>query len=157
MTTNTAPRVVTPSAVLAFARNMELLQAQVAQQFAPINEAIKAVQVAAIPGLNAVRAIQQQAVQLTRAHVFLVEQYQKSAKAKRKKAHAHLVAVCQKVASKLRRFVSLREVAAEFYKHTTEDTRTQLRGLLSEQNLANAPNALQSFLMTSHLEVAITT
>ena len=161
MNTTTAPHVIVPSAVLQFTKQMELLQAQVTQALAPKLQAItamnNAVAQATAPLLNAQRIVQQQAAQLTRAHFFLVEQYQKSARAKRKKAHAHLVAICQTVANKLRRFVSLREVAAEFYTNTTEDIRTALRGLLSEQHLANAPNCAQSFVMQTHLEVAATT
>ena len=160
MNTTTAPHVIVPSAVLQFTKQMELLQAQVTQALAPKLQAItamnNAVAQATAPLLNAQRIVQQQAAQLTRAHFFLVEQYQKSARAKRKKAHAHLVAICQTVANKLRRFVSLREVAAEFYKHTAEDMRTTLRELLSTQHQANAPNGAPSFVMTSHLEVAAT-
>jgi len=161
MNTKTAPHVIVPSAVLQFTKQMELLQAQVmqatAQQMQAISAMNKAVAKATAPLLNAQQIVQQQAAQLTRAHFFLVEQYQKSARAKRKKAHAHLVAICQAVANKLRRFVSLREVAAEFYKHTAEDMRTTLRELLSTQHQANAPNGAPSFVMTSHLEVAATT
>ena len=161
MNTTTAPHVIVPSAVLQFTKQMELLQAQVmqatAQQMQAISAMNKAVAKATAPLLNAQQIVQQQAAQLTRAHFFLVEQYQKSARAKRKKAHAHLIAICQAVANKLRRFVSLREVAAEFYKHTAEDMRTTLRELLSTQHQANAPNGAPSFVMTSHLEVAATT
>ena len=161
MNTTTAPHVIVPSAVLQFTKQMELLQAQVmqatAQQMQAISAMNKAVAKATAPLLNAQQIVRQQAAQLTRAHFFLVEQYQKSARAKRKKAHAHLIAICQAVANKLRRFVSLREVAAEFYKHTAEDMRTTLRELLSTQHQANAPNGAPSFVMTSHLEVAATT
>lgn len=161
MNTTTAPHVIVPSAVLQFTKQMELLQAQVmqatAQQMQAISAMNKAVAKATAPLLNAQQIVQQQAAQLTRAHFFLVEQYQKSARAKRKKAHAHLVAICQAVANKLRRFVSLREVAANFSKHLAEDMRTTLRELLSTQHQANAPNCAQSFVMHSHLEVAATT
>ena len=153
MNTTTAPQVIVPSAVLQFVKQMDQLQKQVAQHNAAIN---KAVTQATAPLLNAGKIVQQKLAEITRAHVFLVEQYQKSARAKQKKAHAHLVAVCQSVARKLRKFVSLREVAAEFYKHTAEDMRTQLRELLSTQHQANAPNGAQSFVMHSHLEVAAT-
>lgn len=154
MNTTTAQRVIVPSAVLQFTKQMDQLQKQVAQHNAAMNKAIAQ---ANAPLLNAGKIIQQKLAEITRAHVFLVEQYQKSARAKQKKAHAHLVAICQAVAKKLRRFMSLREVAAEFYEHTTEDMRTQLRELLSQQQQANAPNFLQSFVTTSHLEVAATT
>lgn len=161
MNTTTAPHVIVPSAVLQFTKQMELLQAQVmqatAQQLQAITAMNKAVSKATAPLLKAQQIVQQQAAQLTRAHFFLVEQYQKSARAKQKKAHAHLVAICQSVAGKLRKFVSLREVAAEFYKHTAEDMRTTLRELLSTQHQANAPNGAPSFVMHSHLEVAATT
>jgi len=153
MNTTTAPQVIVPSAVLQFTKQMDQLQKQVAQHNAAID---KAVTQAITPLLNAGKIVQQKLAEITRAHVFLVEQYQKSARAKQKKAHAHLVAICQSVAGKLRKFVSLREVAAEFYKHTAEDMRTTLRELLSTQHQANAPNGAPSFVMTSHLEVAAT-
>lgn len=154
MNTTTAQRLIVPSAVLQFTKQMDQLQKQVAQHNAAI---YKAVTQANAPLLNAGKIVQQKLAEITRAHVFLVEQYQKSARAKQKKAHAHLVAICQSVAGKLRKFVSLREVAAEFYKHTAEDMRTTLRELLSTQHQANAPNSAPSFVMTSHLEVAATT
>ena len=154
MNTTTAPHVIVPSAVLQFTKQMDQLQKQVAQHSAAIH---KAVTQANAPLLNAGKIVQQKLAEITRAHVFLVEQYQKSARAKQKKAHAHLVAICQSVAGKLRKFVSLREVAAEFYKHTAEDMRTSLRELLSTQHQANAPNGAPSFVMHSHLEVAATT
>jgi len=150
MNTTTAPHVIVPSAVLQFTKQMDQLQKQVAQHNAAIAQATA-------PYVNAGKIVQQKLAEITRAHVFLVEQYQKSARAKKKKAHAHLVAICQSVAGKLRKFVSLREVAAEFYKHTAEDMRTTLRELLSTQHQANAPNCAQSFVMHSHLEVAATT
>jgi DUF438 domain-containing protein len=153
MNTTTAPQVIVPSAVLQFTKQMDQLQKQVDQH----NEAMKAITQATAPLLNAGKIVQQKLAEITRAHVFLVEQYQKSARAKQKKAHAHLVAVCQSVAGKLRKFLSLREVAAEFYKHTAQDMRTVWRELLLVQHQANAPNGAQGFLMTSHLEVAITT
>lgn len=154
MNTTTAPHVIVPSAVLQFTKQMDQLQKQVAQHNAAID---KAVTQAIAPLLNAGKIVQQKLAEITRAHVFLVEQYQKSARAKQKKAHAHLVAICQSVAGKLRKFVSLREVAAEFYQHTAEDMRTTLRELLSTQHQANAPNGAPSFVMHSHLEVAATT
>jgi DUF438 domain-containing protein len=150
MNTTTAPHVIVPSAVLQFTKQMDQLQNQVALHTAAIAQATA-------PLLNAGKIVQQKLAEISRAHVFLVEQYQKSARAKQKKAHAHLVAICQSVARKLRKFVSLREVAAEFYKHTAEDMRTSLRELLSTQHQANAPNGAQSFVMHSHLEVAATT
>ena len=152
MNTTTAQRLIMPSAVLQFTKQMDQLQKQVAQH----NEAMKVIAQATAPLLNAGKIVQQKLAEITRAHVFLVEQYQKSARAKQKKAHAHLVAICQSVAGKLRKFVSLREVAAEFYTHTAEDMRTTLRELLSTQHQANAPNGAPSFVMTSHLEVAAT-
>lgn len=145
----TVPHAIVPSAFLQFTKQMELLQAQVAQQQLAINKAIQPLAMS--------KNVQQQIAQFTRAHVFLVEQYQKSARAKQKRAHAHLVAICQSVAGKLRKFVSLREVAAQFYKHTTADMRTTLHELLSTQHQANAPNCAPSFVMHSHLEVAATT
>ena len=161
MNTTTAPQQIVPSAVLQFTKQMELLQTQVAQALAPQLQAItamnKAVAQATAPYVNAGKIVQQKLGEITRAQVFLVEQYQKSARAKSKKAHAHLVAICQSVAGKLRKFVSLREVAAEFYKHTAEDMRTALRELLSTQHQANAPNGAPSFVMQTHLEVAATT
>jgi len=150
MNTTTAPHAVVPSAVLQFVKQMDQLQKQVAQHNAAVAQATA-------PLLNAGKIVQQKLAEITRAHVFLVEQYQKSARAKQKKAHAHLVAICQVVAKKLRRFVSLREVAAEFYTDTTEDMRTALHCLLSEQHLANAPNSAPSFVMHTHLQVAATT
>jgi hypothetical protein len=160
MNTTTAQRLIAPSAVLQFTKQMDQLQKQVAQATAQQMQAVsamnKAVTQATAPLLNAGKIVQQKLAEISRAHVFLVEQYQKSARAKQKKAHAHLVAICQSVAGKLRKFVSLREVAAEFYKHTAEDMRTTLRELLSTQHQANAPNGAPSFVMTSHLEVAAT-
>jgi hypothetical protein len=142
---------------LAFVWMETKLEQQIAQQFAPIKTALQAADKCAEPLRAIGKQLAHQVATLTRAQVFLFEQYQKSARAKKKKAHAHLVAICQSVANKLRRFVSLREVAAEFYKHTAEDMRTTLRELLSAQHQANAPNSANSSVFRTHLEVALTT
>lgn len=144
---------VLPSAVLLHTRAMEQLQQQVAQHQAVIRQAcaplvavnavIKQATAATIPGL---RAINEQCAQITRAHVFLVEQYNKSPKAKAKRAHAALIEVCQTALRKVARRKSLREVAAEFVKQFVLDVRAVVRKLLQEHR-ANAPNGARSFAL----------
>jgi hypothetical protein len=147
MTTTTAPQVVTPSAVLQFTKQMQLLEQQMVQQLSQVNKAL----------LQVGTAFAKQVAEMSRAQMFLVEQYQKSARAKQKRAHQHLVAICQAVANKARRLLSLRDVAAQFSIDTQQDMRAVLRELLSEQHLANAPNGAHSFVRHTHLEVAVTT
>jgi hypothetical protein len=156
MTTATGAQVFAPSAMLQFARDMEALQRVVHQQFAPITKAIAETQKATTGLANAGMGLQRYAQTLTRAHVFLVEQYEKSPRAKQKKAHAHLVAICRQVLDKLRTRVSLREVAATHTSDTPQDTRQVLRCLLSEQHLANAPNAVRHFSTRTHRQVLAT-
>ena len=149
MTATLTTRVVPPGAILQFTKQMQLLERQFAQHFAPINNKLLAID-------KTGKQFRNYGQQLTRAHAFLVEQYQKTARAKKKKAHAHLVAVCQAVAKQARRLLSLRDVAAQFYTHTTTDTRDWLHVLLSEQHQGNAPNGGDSFVLHTHLEVAAT-
>ena len=156
MTTATGAQVIAPSAMLQFTRNMEALQRVVHQQFAPITKAITETQKATSGLVNAGMGLQRYAQTLTRAHVFLVEQYEKSPRAKQKRAHAHLVAICQQVLDKLRTRMSLREVAALHTTDTLHDTRQVLRWLLSEQHLANAPNAVRQFSTHAHRQVLAT-
>lgn len=156
MTTATGAQVVMPSAMLQFTQQMEALQRVVHQQFAPLNKAIKETQQVAARLANAGKGLQRYAETITRAHVFLVEQYEKSPRAKQKRAHAHLVAICQQVLDKLRSKLSLREVAALHTTDTLHDTRQVLRWLLSEQHLANAPNAARQFSTHAHRQVPAT-
>jgi hypothetical protein len=156
MTVTLTPRVVAPGAVLQFTKQMQLLEQQVAQQFAPIKTALQAADKCAEPLRAIGKQLAHQVATLTRAQVFLFEQYQKSARAKKKKAHAHLIAVCQSVASKVRTLWSLRAVAAQFYKHTTQDMRACSGLLLAKQHQANAPNSANSSVFRTHLEVALT-
>ena len=144
---------VLPSAVLLHTRAMEQLQQQVAQHqaimrkaCAPIvaaNAVIKQATVATIPGL---RAINEYSTQISRAHVFLIEQYNKSPKQKAKRAHAALIAVCQTALRKVARRKSLREVAAEFLHQVAQDVRVTMRELLCEFH-ANAPNGARRFAL----------
>jgi hypothetical protein len=141
---------------------MEQLQQQVAQHqaimrkaCAPIvaaNEVIKQATAATIPGL---RAINEYSTQISRAHVFLIEQYNKSPKQKAKRAHAALIAVCQTALRKVARRKSLREVAAEFLHQVAQDVRVTMRELLCEFH-ANAPNGATDLFMTNRLKVANT-
>jgi len=80
MTTTTAPQVVTPSAVLQFTKQMQLLEKQMVQQLAQVNKAL----------MQVGTAFAKQVAEMSRAQMFLVEQYQKSARAKQKRAHQHL-------------------------------------------------------------------
>lgn len=139
-----------PSAVLLHTRAMEQLQQQVAQQQAIIRKACAPMLAANAVIKNAINpaivAINEQCAQITRAHVYLVEQYNKSPKAKAKRAHAALVEVCQTALRKVARRKSLREVAAEFLHQVAQDVRVTMRELLCEFH-ANAPNGARSFAL----------
>lgn len=153
---------VLPSAVLLHTRAMEQLQQQVAQHqaimrkaCAPIvaaNAVIKQATAATIPGL---RAINEYSTQISRAHVFLIEQYNKSPKQKAKRAHAALIAVCQTALRKVARHKSLREVAAEFAQQIVVDVRAVMREVFPEF-YANAPNGATDLFMTYLPKVANT-
>lgn len=156
MTTTTVPGLFIPSAILQFTKQMQALEQQVAQQFAPTKNAINAMQSALSPLHGVGKVLQNKVAELTRAHVYLVEQYQKSARAKAKKAHAHLVAICQSVAIKARSCMSLHDIAALYYKHKPHDMRASLRKVLSEQHCANAPNGAQVFAIHTPHKVADT-
>lgn len=153
---------VLPSAVLLHTRAMEQLQQQVAKHqavmrkaCAPIvaaNAVIKQATAATIPGL---RAINEYSTQISRAHVFLIEQYNKSPKQKAKRAHAALIAVCQTALRKVARRKSLHEVAAEFARQFVLDVRAVVRELLQD-HCANAPNGCTDLFMTNQLKVANT-
>lgn len=69
---------------------------------------------------------------------FLVEQYQKSSLAKKRRAKLNLTNACNAALAMSRR--TLREIGALFTKHTTTTDCLQLRELLDEQQQANAPN-----------------
>lgn len=148
-----------PSAVLLHTRAMEQLQQQVAQQQAIIRKACAPMLAANAVIKNAINpaivAINEQCAQITRAHVYLVEQYNKSPKAKAKRAHAALVEVCQTALRKVARRKSLREVAAEFAKQFVLDVRAVVRELLQDHR-ANAPNGYTDLFMTNQLKVANT-
>ena len=139
-----------PSAVLLHTRAMEQLQQQVAQHQAIIRKACAPMLAANAVIKNAINpgivAINEQCAQITRAHVYLVEQYNKSPKAKAKRAHAALVEVCQTALRKVARRKSLREVAAEFLHQVAQDVRVTMRELLCEFH-ANAPNGARSFAL----------
>lgn len=156
MTAAAAQPTFAPSAMLHFAHQMEALQRAVHQQFAPVTKAVTDMGKATAALANAGKGLQQYAQTITRAHVYLVEQYEKSPRAKQKKAHAHLVAVCQQVLDKMRSKLSLREVAAMHTTDTPQDTRQVLRWLLSEQHLANAPNTVRQFVTHAHRQVPAT-
>jgi hypothetical protein len=153
---------VLPSAVLLHIRAMEKLQQQVAQHEAVLRQAgapivaanavIKQATVALIPGLH---AINEQCAQITRAHVYLVNQYNKSPKAKAKRAHAALIEVCQTALRKIARRKTLRQVAAEFLQLVVVDVRTVMRELL-QVHRANAPNRCADLFMTHLPKVANT-
>lgn len=153
---------VLPSAVLLHTCVMEQLAKEVAQYqavmrkaCAPIvaaNAVIKQAIATTIPGL---RAINEYNKQITRAHIFLVEQYNKSPKQKAKRAHAALIAVCQTALRKVARRKSLHEVAAEFAKQFVLDVRAVVRELLQDHR-ANAPNSATDLFMTYLPKVANT-
>ncbi len=129
-----AAQIITPSSFLQFERQMEMLQSQVQQQFAQVTKATESLRTVG-------KSLQSTVTMLSRAHVFLVEQYEKSARAKQKKAHANLVHVCQCSLSRMRDTASrhLRAMLSQGHTAST-DLRAALRVLLSEQHLANAPN-----------------
>jgi len=139
---------VLPSAVLRHARVMEQLQQQVAQQQAILRKACA-------PMIAATKAFNEYGAQLTRAHVYLVEQYNKSAKAKAKRAHAALVEVCQLFVRRAAMRKSLRQVAAEFALQVVADVRAVMRELLQEHH-ANAPNGVTDLFMTNQYKAANT-
>lgn len=147
---------VAPMSVLQLDRQMQALQRAVQQQFAPVTKALADMNKTAARLSNAGKGLREFATQLSRAHVFLVEQYQKSPRAKQKKAHTHLVAICQQTLAKLRNRLTLREVAALHDNDTPQDVRQVLRWLLSEQHLANAPNTVQRFTRHAHRQVPAT-
>lgn len=148
-----------PSAVLLHTRAMEQLQQQVAQQQAIIRKACAPILAANAVIKNAINpgivAINEQCAQITRAHVYLVEQYNKSPKAKAKRAHAALVEVCQTALRKVARRKSLREVAADFAEQFVLDVRAVARELLPDHR-ANAPNGCKDLFMTYLPKVANT-
>ena len=139
---------VLPSAVLRHARVMEQLQQQVAQQQAILRKACA-------PMIAATKAFNEYGAQLTRAHVYLVEQYNKSAKAKAKRAHAALVEVCQLFVRRAAMRKSLHQVTAEFAKQVVADVRAVMRDLLQEHH-ANAPNGVTDLFMTNQYKAANT-
>ena len=139
---------VLPSAVLRHARVLEQLQQQVAQQQAILRKACA-------PMIAATKAFNEYGAQLTRAHVYLVEQYNKSAKAKAKRAHAALVEVCQLFVRRAAMRKSLHQVAAEFAKQVVADVRAVMRDLLQEHH-ANAPNGVTDLFMTNQYKAANT-
>ena len=139
---------VLPSAVLRHARVMEQLQQQVAQQQAILRKACA-------PMIAATKAFNEYGAQLTRAHVYLVEQYNKSAKAKAKRAHAALVEVCQLFVRRAAMRKSLHQVAAEFAQQVVADVRAVMRELLQEHH-ANAPNGCADLFMTNQYKAANT-
>ena len=117
-TATTSPRVIVgaPGQLLQYLANMDKLAAQMRAQMRAVNDAIK----------NSNRALQ-----------FLVEQYEQSALAKKRKAKQNLTNACNAAQVNVRR--TLRELVAIFIEHTTAPC-LQLRELLSEQHQANAPN-----------------
>lgn len=141
-----------PSAYLAFERQMQTLQTQVAQQVAQMAQVSKSL-------TNAGQALRQRVAEISRAQVFLVEQYEKTPRAKQKKAHAHLVRMVCGALAKLRsaHSAALQSLLAKAArKGHTQDTRIALRASLSEQHLANAPNLAQRFVTPNNTEVAAT-
>ena len=139
---------VLPSAVLRHARVMEQLQQQVAQHQAIMSRAVAPIHAANV-------AINACAAQLTRAHVYLVEQYNKTPKAKAKRAHAALVEVCQLFVRRAAMRKSLHQVAAEFAQQVVADVRAVMRELLQEHH-ANAPNGCADLFMTNQYKAANT-
>ena len=139
---------VLPSAVLRHARVMEQLQQQVAQQQAILRKACA-------PMIAATKAFNEYGAQLTRAHVYLVEQYNKTPKAKAKRAHAALVEVCQLFVRRAAMRKSLHQVAAEFAQQVVADVRAVMRELLQEHH-ANAPNGCADLFMTNQYKAANT-
>lgn len=137
-----AAQVITPTAFLQFERQMELLQTHVRQQFAQVTKATETLRTVGT-------AMQKTAGMLSRAHVFLVEQYEKSPRAKQKKAHANLVQICQAALSRMRDTAStnLQAMLSQCFCIAT-DLRAALRVLLSEQHMANAPNGAHRFAAT---------
>ena len=105
------------------------------------------------PVIAAQNELSKAANMLTRAHLFLVEQYEKSPKAKAKRAHAALVAICQRKPRALQ--LSLREVAAMLREVLTIDTRPARHALLSRAHLANAPNWARSQIFDSYQQTRV--
>lgn len=141
-----------PSGVLNLERQMQALQTQVAQQVAQIAQVSKSL-------TNAGQALRQRVAEISRAQVFLVQQYEKTPRAKQRKAHAHLVRMVCAALTKLRgaHSAALQMLLAKAArKGHAQDTRTALRAALSEQHLANAPNVAQRFATPNNTEVAAT-
>jgi len=113
------PRVIVgaPGQLLPFLASMDKLAAQMRAQTQAINNALK----------NTNRAFQ-----------FLVEQYERSALAKKRKAKQNLTAACTAAQARVRK--TLREVAATFTNHNDTPTVKQLRELVYDPHQANAPN-----------------
>jgi hypothetical protein len=76
---------------------------------------------------------------MLRALQYISDQYQNSALCKQRTAKRNLTAACMRALANVRR--TLRELVATFIGYTS-DTRKQVQVMLSEQNRANAPNAL---------------
>lgn len=113
------PRVVigAPGQLLSYLANMDKLAAQMRAQTQAINNAMK----------NSNRALQ-----------FLMEQYEQSALAKKRKAKQNLTAACNAAQVNVRR--TLREIAALFTNHNAALTVSELRALVHDPHQANAPN-----------------
>lgn len=142
----TTLQTIHPTDYMQYDLRMELAATQVQQQFAPITKA--AAQLAQVGQT------------LSRAFVFIVEQYEKTPKAKQKKAHANLVRVVNDAMNRTRAgaIANLLRGFVQTLRTTPSDERAALRVLLSEQHLANAPNtAAQRFVRHDRIEVAATT
>lgn len=113
------PRVIVgaPGQLLPYLANMDKLAAQMRAQTQAINNALKTT---------------------NRAFQFLVEQYQQSALAKKRKAKQNLTDACNAALNNVRR--TLREIAALFTNHNTAPTVSEMRALVHDPHQANAPN-----------------
>jgi len=102
---------------------------------------------------------------LTRAGMSLLEQYGKSPKEKARRAHAALIAICQRVPRLLRkaaahcqrapRWLRVREIVAVCGEVLNTDTRPARHALLSRSRLANAPNWARSQIFDSYQQTRV--
>ena len=119
---NTGLVITAPSTLLQFCANMEAMQSRLNAQISPI-----------------IKAFDQIAEPFNRAQKFIVEQYEKSPLAKKRKAKVNLTAACNAALALFRK--TLHEITSEF----AEVFNASLLAVtsppkLSQHLAANAPN-----------------
>ena len=82
--------------------------------------------------------LKEQAAQFERAAQFVVEQYEKSALAKQRRAKQNLTAACNTAQARVRK--TLHEIASLFTNHNTAPTVSEMHALVHDPDQANAPN-----------------